>query len=68
MDVAESTASAVPSLRVLMIAYACTPRRGGEHLLGWEWATRLAGRHQVTVLTQAARLADEIGTCDLDYF
>jgi glycosyltransferase involved in cell wall biosynthesis len=48
-------------LRILMIAYACTPRRGGEHLLGWEWATRLAISHDVTVLTSAERLEESEG-------
>ena len=49
-------APAGPPLDVLMVAYACSPARGGEHLLGWEWARRLGQRHRVTVLTQAARL------------
>ena len=48
-------------LRILMIAYACTPARGGEHLLGWEWAARLAKIHEVTVLTSAERLKESDG-------
>ena len=44
-----------------MIAYACTPARGGEHLLGWEWATRLSISHDVTVLTSADRLKESDG-------
>src|SRR6266852_9261631 len=48
-------------LRILMIAYACTPARGGEHLLGWEWATRLAISHDVPVLTSADRLKESDG-------
>lgn len=44
-----------------MIAYACTPARGGEHLLGWEWARRLAIKHDVTVLTSAQRLGESNG-------
>jgi glycosyltransferase involved in cell wall biosynthesis len=68
LTVAQSTATAheqPPSdrrrLRILMIAYACTPARGGEHLLGWEWATRLAISHNVTVLTSAERLKESEG-------
>ncbi len=37
-------------LRVLIIAYACNPAMGGEHLLGWEWVTRLSAKHRITVL------------------
>lgn len=38
-------------LRVLIIAYACSPAIGGEHLLGWEWVSRLSAKHRVTVIT-----------------
>ena len=49
-------------LRILMISYACSPKRGGEHLLGWNWAYRLAERgHEVMVLTAAHRLAESEG-------
>jgi glycosyltransferase involved in cell wall biosynthesis len=42
-----------------MISYGCSPIRGGEHLLGWEWATRLAKRgHRVSVLTAGHRIAE----------
>jgi glycosyltransferase involved in cell wall biosynthesis len=44
-----------------MIAYGCSPARGSEHLLGWEWATRLATSHAVTVLTSAHRLKESEG-------
>jgi glycosyltransferase involved in cell wall biosynthesis len=44
-----------------MIAYACSPAKGGEHLLGWEWAVRLARHHHVTVLTCAGRLSESEG-------
>ncbi|MCH8181928.1 MAG: glycosyltransferase family 4 protein [Proteobacteria bacterium] len=37
-------------LRVLIIAYACSPALGGEHLLGWEWVSRLSAKHRVTVI------------------
>lgn len=46
-----------PPLDVLMISYACSPVRGGEFLLGWEWAKKLAARgHRVVVLTAAHTL------------
>jgi glycosyltransferase involved in cell wall biosynthesis len=45
-------------LNILIIAYACSPVRSGEHLLGWEWANRLAVRHRVTVLTSPARVLE----------
>jgi glycosyltransferase involved in cell wall biosynthesis len=49
-------------LRILMIAYACSPTRGGEHLLGWNWACRLAeAGHEVTVLTARHRLIESVG-------
>jgi len=48
-------------LRVLMVAYACSPTHGGEHLLGWEWASRMALRHDVTVLTSQHRLHQSDG-------
>lgn len=57
-------ASAQPDkrLRILMISYACSPRRGGEHLLGWNWAARLAQRgHAVLVLTASHRLQESEG-------
>jgi glycosyltransferase involved in cell wall biosynthesis len=50
-----------PKMRILMIAYACSPMRGGEHLLGWEWASRLAERHAVVVLTTGGRIKESVG-------
>ena len=45
-----------------MIAYACSPKKGGEHLLGWNWTFRLVERgHYVTVLTVAHRLTESDG-------
>ena len=38
-------------LSVLVIAYACSPVRGSEHFLGWEWVRRLSDKHAVTVIT-----------------
>lgn len=40
-------------MKILISAYACEPNRGSEPGVGWEWATRLAGRHEVTVITRA---------------
>jgi glycosyltransferase involved in cell wall biosynthesis len=43
----------MPHIRILLSAYACEPNRGSEPGVGWEWATRLALRHEVTVITRA---------------
>ncbi len=40
-------------MKLILSAYACEPNRGSEPGVGWEWATRLSGRHEVTVLTRA---------------
>lgn len=40
-------------MKLLLSAYACEPNRGSEPGVGWEWATRLAERHDVTVITRA---------------
>jgi hypothetical protein len=40
-------------LRVLLSAYACEPGKGSEPEVGWQWATRLARDHDVTVITRA---------------
>lgn len=48
-------------LDILMVAYACSPKKRGEHLLGWEWASRLARRHRVTVLTRSTHPVDSEG-------
>lgn len=40
-------------MKVLLSAYACEPNRGSEPGVGWEWATRLSERHEVTVLTRS---------------
>lgn len=44
-------------LRVLLSAYACEPNRGSEPEAGWQWATRLASGHDVTVVTRANNAA-----------
>ncbi len=38
-------------VKLLVCAYACNPFRGSEEAVGWEWVTRLARDHDVTVLT-----------------
>jgi glycosyltransferase involved in cell wall biosynthesis len=40
-------------MKLLISAYACEPNRGSEPGVGWEWATRLAARHEVTVITRS---------------
>jgi glycosyltransferase involved in cell wall biosynthesis len=40
-------------MRILLSAYACAPNRGSEPGMGWHWATTLAARHEVHVLTAA---------------
>jgi glycosyltransferase involved in cell wall biosynthesis len=37
--------------KVLMVAYACNPKGGGEHWLGWGWAQEAARNHEVWLLT-----------------
>lgn len=40
-------------LKVLLSAYACEPGKGSEPEAGWQWAIRMARRHDVTVVTRA---------------
>jgi glycosyltransferase involved in cell wall biosynthesis len=40
-------------MQVLISAYACEPNKGSEPEVGWQWATRMARFHDVTVLTRA---------------
>lgn len=37
-------------LRVLLSAYACSPCRGSEHAVGWQYATNIARHHDVIVV------------------
>ena len=37
-------------LHVLLSAFAISPEKGSESAVGWEFASRLARRHQVTIL------------------
>lgn len=39
-------------LKILLSAYACEPDKGSEPEAGWQWATRLARTHAVTVVTR----------------
>lgn len=39
--------------KILIVAYACEPGRGGEGEIGWTLAERLARRHKVWVLTRS---------------
>lgn len=39
-------------LKILMSAYACEPGKGSEPEAGWQWATRLARWHDITVVTR----------------
>jgi len=41
------------SMRILVSAFACSPAIGSEPAVGWEWASRLSARHEVTVVTHA---------------
>jgi glycosyltransferase involved in cell wall biosynthesis len=40
-------------LKILISAYACEPGKGSEPEVGWQWATRMAGAHDVTVVTRS---------------
>jgi glycosyltransferase involved in cell wall biosynthesis len=43
--------TAIPRKTVLLSAFACSPLWGSEPGVGWHWATQLAERHDVIVLT-----------------
>jgi glycosyltransferase involved in cell wall biosynthesis len=38
-------------MKVLLVGHACSPRRGSEPGLTWNWAWHLSQRHQIQVLT-----------------
>ncbi|MEZ5744049.1 MAG: glycosyltransferase family 4 protein [Sphingomonadaceae bacterium] len=48
-------------MRLLLSAFACDTVTGSECYVGWSWATRLAKKHDLTVLTRtySARLIAE---------
>ena len=57
-------------LRVLMIAYACDPRGGGEHWLGWGWAREAARHHDVVLLAPPkaeAAIRAAAGECGIEF-
>ena len=39
-------------LKVIMSAYSCSPGRGSEPEIGWQWVTQMARFHDVTVVTR----------------
>ena len=40
-------------MKILLSAYACEPNKGSEPGVGWNWATRLAERCEVVVITRS---------------
>ena len=51
-------------LHVLLSAYACSPLRGSEEAVGWNWVQAAARSHRATVLTAAFHEADIAAACD----
>ena len=54
-------------MKLLISTYACSPRRGSEHGVGWNWTTeahRLG--HQVWALTSSAHRAAIEAACRED--
>jgi glycosyltransferase involved in cell wall biosynthesis len=47
-------------LKVLLSAYACSPRQGSEGGVGWQFARAIAEHHDVWVITEAEKFRDEI--------
>jgi glycosyltransferase involved in cell wall biosynthesis len=46
-------------MKILMSAFACSPVRGSEEGVGWNWAVQAAKQgHEVTVITQTCDQAD----------
>jgi glycosyltransferase involved in cell wall biosynthesis len=39
--------------RILLSAFACSPRWGSEPGVGWQWLLQLAGRYEVVLITHA---------------
>jgi glycosyltransferase involved in cell wall biosynthesis len=44
--------------RVLMVAYACNPKGGGEHWLGWGWAEQAARAYDVILITPTNHISE----------
>src|SRR3954454_25025722 len=58
MNQAPANQDAHPKLRILISAYGCSPGRGSEPGVGWNWSVQLARFHDVWVLTpERERLA-----------
>jgi glycosyltransferase involved in cell wall biosynthesis len=50
-------------LKILAIAFACDPMKGSEFAVGWGWASAIAARHDLTVITadfNAASINDHL--------
>jgi glycosyltransferase involved in cell wall biosynthesis len=47
----------VRRLKVLISAYSCSPGRGSEPEIGWQWVTQMARFHDVTVVTRTKNRA-----------
>lgn len=52
--------STLKRLNVLLSAYVCVPRAGGEDAVGWRWATYLSKHHNVTVLTYSKGKVEKV--------
>lgn len=50
----------VQPLRVLVSAYACSPRRGSEHAVGWGFIHALAQRHHLCVIAEEEKCRADI--------
>src|ERR1041385_3822010 len=49
--------------RLLMVAYACDPKGGGEHWLGWGWAEQAARSFEVELITTPKARASVEAAC-----
>jgi glycosyltransferase involved in cell wall biosynthesis len=47
-------------LKVLIVAYACSPKRGSEPGMGWNFVTSIAKHHDVTVIVEKEKFENEI--------
>ena len=48
-------------MKILLVGHACSPVRGTEHAIAWNWAWNLSQRHQVWIIThpQERRAVEE---------
>jgi len=49
-------------LRVLIVAYACSPVQGSEPGMGWQFVRQIAKTHEVWVIVEKKKFRDEIET------